>query len=437
MSNVARGFLFFVTLLIGVGVGWALGRGEADPRPPARRTIAELERDQAMYGELRGLLLEPETLTRVSLLSAELSNMGPEDLDSVAALLESHALGLGQIEAALLVRFWVTHDAEGASEWATSSRVSIPIRLAVLCALIETWASIDPEGPLPIVNEYLVFPSDLVPPAVLSSYVRGWYASGQPGVLEYLRTLEPSKARSRALTTFARQSLGGIGFDETAQILLDYPREDYQFRSQLWRYAAPEMLREDREKTLAFCAAYCDRFEGAFVRQRLAREWMNSPNVVPLEVMDWLSVAPAGQERDFAVQQALEIWTRDDSEALAEWGLELAQDQVDPWLYPGLAIVAAAVAHQDPYTAIELVEQIKPESARNMGLNRIGTFFMRNDPEEAEVWLTTASLPPSVVAGIRKNAVDPPLAEVKEPAQPVPSSVRVRPGLKAIRPNSS
>ncbi|MAJ61293.1 MAG: hypothetical protein CBC48_15920 [bacterium TMED88] len=440
MLNTARALVFLLTLCIGVGVGWALAQGKAGPQPPAPRNLVELERDQALYGELRGLLLEPETLTRVALLSAELSKMGPEDLDSVAAVLESNALGLGQVEAALLVRFWVTYDPEGAAGWATSSRVQVPVRLTVLCALVETWASFDPEAPIPIVDKYLVYPSDLVPPAVLSAFVRGWYASGQPGVLEYLRALEPSKSRSRGLTTYARASLGDVGFDGTAQILLDYPREDYRFRSQLWRYAAPEMLREDREKALAFCSAYCDRFEGAFVRVRLSREWMNEPDVVPLEVMEWLSAAPAGQERDFAVQQALEIWSIDDRESLADWGLELVQAPVEPWLYPGLAIVAAAVAYEDPYQAIELVQQVKPESARNQALARIGTFFIRNDPEEAEVWLTTAGLPSSVVARIRQDSVESPASvemPVEVPAKPAPSSVGVRPGLRAIRPNSS
>ena len=437
MSNSARTLVFLLTLCIGVGVGWALAQGTADRQPPVPRNLFELEQDQALYGELRGLLLEPETLTRVALLSEKLSEMGPEDLDSVIGLLESNALGIGQAEAALLVRFWVTYDPDGAAEWATSSRVQVPVRLTVLCALVETWASFDPEAVLPIVNKYLAYPSDLVPPSVLSAYVRGWYASGQPGVLEYLRALEPSKSRSRGLTTYARASLGDVGFDATAQTLLDYPREDFRFRSQLWRYAAPEMLREDHAKTMAFCSAYCDRFEGAFVRQRLSRQWMNEPDVVPLEVMEWLSTAPAGQERDYAVEQALEIWATDDREALADWGLELAQAPVEPWLYPGLSIVAAAVAYKDPYQAIKLVEQIKPENARDLALARIGTFFIRNHPEEAEAWLTTASLSPSVVASIREASVEA-KAPVVEPVtpSPSPSPAGVRPGLRAIRPNS-
>ena len=440
MSNSARGLVFLLTLCIGVGVGWALAQGKADRQPPAPRNLLELERDQALYGDLRGLLLEPETLARVALLSAKLAEMGAEDLDSVVALLESNALGIGQVEAALLVRFWVSYDPEGAAEWATSSRVQVPVRLTVLCTLVETWASFDPEAVLPIVDKYLVYPSDLVPPAVLSAYVRGWYASGQPGVLEYLRALDPSKSRSRGLTTYARASLGGVGYDGTAQILLDYPREDYNFRSQLWRYAAPEMLREDHEKTMAFCSAYCDRFEGAFVRVRLARQWMNQPDVVPQEVMEWISAAPAGQERDFAVQQALEIWSIDDRESLANWGLELVQTPIDPWLYPGLVIVAAAVAYEDPTQAIELVAQIKPENARNLGLERIGTFFLRNNPEEAESWLATASLPPSVVARIRERSVEtnePVNEPVNESVDQEPSPAGVRPGLRAIRPKSS
>ena len=229
MSNTARAFVFLLTLSTGVGIGWALAQGKADRQPPVPRNLLELEQDQALYGELRGLLLEPETLTRVALLSAKLSEMGPEDLDSVVGLLESNALGLGQVEAALLVRFWVTHDPEGAAEWVTSSRVPVPVRLTVLCALVETWASFDPEAPLPIVEKYLVYPSDLVPPAVLSAYVRGWYASGQPGVLDYLRALDPSKSRSRGLTTYARASLGDIGFDGTARQKTEIALENLMF----------------------------------------------------------------------------------------------------------------------------------------------------------------------------------------------------------------
>ena len=76
MSNTARAFVFLLTLSTGVGIGWALAQGKADRQPPVPRNLLELEQDQALYGELRGLLLEPETLTRVALLSAKLSEMG-------------------------------------------------------------------------------------------------------------------------------------------------------------------------------------------------------------------------------------------------------------------------------------------------------------------------------------------------------------------------
>ncbi|MDG2049117.1 MAG: hypothetical protein P8M78_03040 [Myxococcota bacterium] len=436
MSSSARTvLLILVVLCLGLGVGWAVGRRNTGPQPPTPRTPAEVERDQALSGELRGLLLERDTLTRVALLSAKLSELGPEDLGSVVELLESHALGLGQVEAALLVRFWVSYDPQGAAEWSTSSRVDVAIRLAVLCAVIETWASFDPEGPRQLVEEYLSFPSDLVPPTVLGAYVRGWYASGQPGVLGFLRTLEPSKARSRALTTFARQSLGDVGFDATAQLLLDYPPDDYRFRTQLWRYAAPEMLREDRAKTLAFCSAYCDRFGSSFVRQRLAREWMRQPDVVPAEVMEWLSNAKAGQERDFAVQQAVEIWAIDDQEGLADWGFELAQDEVEPWLYPGLAVIGSAVALQDPAVGIRLANQIRPEEQRHSALVRIGVGFIRNDPEAAEIWLESARLPPAAKDRIRQGAAGPD-EPTQQTVEPTPSRT-VKPGLRVVRPTSS
>ena len=111
------------------------------------------------------------------------------------------------------------------------------------------------------------------------------------------------------------------------------------------------------------------------------------------------------------------------------------------WLYTGLSIVAAAVAYEDPYQAIKLVEQIKPENARDLALARIGTFFIRNHPEEAEAWLTTASLSPSVVASIREASVKAkaPVVEPVTPSpspSPSPSPAGVRPGLRAIRPNS-
>ena len=394
-------FCVLISLALGLMPGCG-GREQVRLGPPEPFSEAELERNQARYGELEGLLRERETITRVGLLADHLQERGQGDVGAVAELLQSQAIGIGQVEAALLVRFWTTYAPEAAAQWAMSSKVSVDLRLTVLCTMVEAWASFDPEGVRPVVAQYLIYPSELVPPAILVAYVKGWYASGQPGLIAYLKGLEPSTARSRSLTEYTRQNLGKNGFDLTAQALLDYPRDDYRFRSLLWRQAAPELMRNDRTKALEFCAAHCDKFEGTFVRQNIARQWMLEDDVNRVEVMEWLSAAPAGRELNNSLRVASEIWEERDNAGLSEWGYVLLDSEVEPWHSAALPAVVRSLSRTDLPAALALAQNIQPQSLRETSLVRSGRLFFEQDPEAAEAWIETADLTPGLKARIRQ-----------------------------------
>ncbi len=56
---------------------------------------------------------------------------------------------------------------------------------------------------------------------------------------------------------------------------------------------------------MAFCDAHCEGPYGLHVRQKIALRWASRDGP---GAMEWVSNAPAGQERDWAVRSAMSGW---------------------------------------------------------------------------------------------------------------------------------
>lgn len=379
-----------VLLVLGFGVGYSVALEAASHKPPPEpRSPEEVEQAIEKMGELRGILLERNLLKRAELLAERLGQMGEDDVLAVETMLRAGAVGLGSVEAGLLTRFWGMYDPEDAAMWATTRAVPVGVRPIVTESAIEAWAASDPENARPFMEKLVSRMQGPSAEAAQDAFVRGWFATDEPGLVDYIRDQGDDVPALRNLTTLVQQRLHRDGWDATIAWLDGLPEDNPRFKRSVFRQAAPELFRFDREATLAWCEANCDGPYGEHTRAIIGRQWAAEDG---RGAMAWVASAPAGDERDRAVWAVYADWRRSDPDGLDAWIDAMGPDGIEPWFYPAVDRVAMAKSWDYPYEAYAWADKIPMEDRKELALITITRRFREVDEAGAEAWLAQSSL---------------------------------------------
>jgi len=366
-------------------------RPQAKFQTPQSRAAAAARRSaeprDAILDMILDVLREPDAFARASRLSALLPALGPGAVPEVRAALEDPAVDRGGVEITLLVRFWATHDPEGAVSWAWLKAPG-GYRAGAIGAVFEHWGKVDPEAAGKRLQGLSLLPSEKLDVAEIA-LVRGWFESGLPGLEDYIRDLGLGTSQQRALAAFAREAIQRDGPEAIARWAESIPDEDEKFKLDAFRQVGSELALADPAAAAAWCDAHCEGPFGTSVRMLIAQRWAARDGRA---AMQWLSTAPAGKERDWAVKGAYRGWFRRDREELSSWMTALGLDGVEPWLQPALEAHATWAGAKDPMEGLKWAAVITDGMVRERSYVKIAHRWYALDESAADAWLEQSPL---------------------------------------------
>ncbi len=390
MSKPVLSVVAVVLLVSSFALGWWVGSERVAPKPPPRpRTPEQVAQWIETRGEIRGILIEHNVLARALALSKLLAGAGPEQVPAVVTLLQTGAFGLGSVEAGLLTRFWAMHDPEAAADYALKHSAPLGVRPIVAETAIETWATQDPQAAREFVDSYLVNVAGAVGETAMSAFVRGWYQSGEPGLEQFVKDLGQGAPQRRHLAAYVDEMIYREGVDAVVQWLDEFPDDDERFKRTAYRAGAPVLMKADREFAKAWCEKHCDRGYAEHARALMAREWAREDGPAALE---WVSQAPAGDERDRAVWSTISDWRITDPNGAIAWVKGMDPDDVKPWLYPAVDRFANWLSWEQPLLAYRWAEHIQDPARREQVMITITHRYREVDEAGADAWLAQSPL---------------------------------------------
>ncbi len=178
------------------------------------------------------------------------------------------------------------------------------------------------------------------------------------------------------------------------------PEHDRRFKQDAVRQVASALAKIDQAAAVAFCDAHCEGPYGVNVRQRIAKQWASRDGPA---AMEWVSNAPAGQERDWAVKSAMSGWWREDREGLHRWMAAMGPENVEPWFQFALSWYASNIAWERPNEALRWAAAIEIDAARERTFVDVARRWRSQDESAADAWVEQSPLS----AEARERARDP------------------------------
>ena len=374
-----------LSAVAGAGIGYAFGR-TGNPHaalPPARPLIAGAPAGEADAAVVAALT-NPDRLAGVEALAAHLRRSGPESLPGIRAAFETVFLDVAELEVVLLAEWWADFDPKAAFQWSRDS--AIGHHPLVLRSVLEAWARRDPLAARDALQD-MRDPFQLR--ASLDSLISGWDASGQPGLMEYLRSLPAGVDALMAMMPLARLRVlrdGPEGAFAWAEALPDDAPEDVlRFKLQMFRRVATAAAPVDPEKTAAWAARHAQGPNGDGLLARTGTGWVTRSGGGE-KALRWLSGLEAGKQRDAAVEDTYVAWTRRDPDGATAW---LLSTSLEPWLEPALFVHASRLATSQPEQALSLARRMQNPEVRERTLVSIGNVWLQRDPDAARAWLAS------------------------------------------------
>jgi hypothetical protein len=382
-----------VVLLVAAGAfaaGYAVARRSSGPPGRPLKTGAAPATD-ALGAAVQAALLDPDRVAGIEKLAGLLHRSGPESLPQVRDAFEAVFLDVAEIEVVLLAEWWAAFDPSGAYAWSRNSVIARhPL---VLRAVIEAWARRDPQAAnaaLRAVRE----PGTLR--MCLDSLVSGWDASGQPGLMDYLRSMPVGVEPLMAMAPLARRHVLRDGPERTfawAESLPDDPPEDaLRFKLQMFRRVATAAADVDPAKASVWVARHAQGPNGDGLLARVGTVWAPRPGQGEI-AMRWLSTLAAGKQRDDGVQETFQAWNAYHPGEASAW---LAAQQDAAWLEPAFLQYAVYISRDHPDEAMSWVRRIQNADLRNRGFVAVGNTWLQNDEKAARAWLASDEPTPEV-----------------------------------------
>lgn len=371
-----------IALAVGSALGFAAGR--RSHAPPAGRPLkadaAHAPGDDA--AAVVAALTEPDRLAGVETLAGLLRRAGPESLDEIRSAFEAVFLDAAEIEVVLLAEWWADFDPKSAFDWSRQSRVAQhPL---VARSILEAWARRDPEAAR-AAFESMVEP--MARRACLDSLISGWDASGQPGLIEYLRAMPVGVEPLMAMAPLARRRVLRDGLERTFAWVEGLPEDTVEdalrFKLQLFRRVASEAASVDPEKAAAWVARHAEGPNGDGLLARVGSVWAERPGQGE-KALRWLSTLPAGHQRDDGVRDTFQAWAARAHDEATAW---LAAEPHAAWLEPAMLQHATRISREQPEEALGWARRIESVPLRTDAFVAVANVWLQRDPDAARAWL--------------------------------------------------
>jgi hypothetical protein len=370
------------------------------------KQVDDVPEDEAER-EIRAALDEPDGFVRLIALAQLLQRSGPSAVPAVARMVQraDDSVRPQAAELELLVRFWAQYEPERATRWAMVSPLAY--RTVVIAPAMEAWAVADPAA---AAHAALTGGSEKGAATQVAqvSVVRGWFASGNPGLVEYIESLPSGLNQLRAMSVFSRELVAQRGAEFAADWAVSLPDEPVAFKRDFIRQMSTAIAADDLEVATAFCEQVCDEPYGEGVRKRIAQQWAMADGPAAL---NWLSDAPPGPETDLAVRVAFDSWRKADQGEAFSWLSGIGSDGVERWLQPAVPIYAKILSATDPEAAMAWVELIPNDDELQITAVRVARRWRLVDEAAVEAWLEQSSLPEPMRQAARTTNVEAPIPQ--------------------------
>jgi hypothetical protein len=335
-----------------------------------------------------GILADPDPIQRAIRLGTYLENLGPEGLDEVRGALKDLSVDHDGVSITLLLAFWSNLDPSGAS-WYAMRTVPQGFSATAARTAVTAFARRDPKKALDQVAANTLVPRGS--PAVMEqALVRGWFESGQPGLVEYIAALGQAEGMQRALNELVRCALRRDGPEGIVRWIEDLPDEYRAFKLAAFRQAALALTTVDPTVGVAFCEAHCDGPYGEGLRALVARRYgaWDGP-----AAMAWVATAEPGAERDRAVIAAFEGWfASEDRPGLVKWYQAKGPEKAEPWLQPTFDLFATVQAAMAPEEALAWAQAVQDPQRREGAILNVLRTWRHVDPQAADAWIDQSPL---------------------------------------------
>src|SRR5262245_18051960 len=316
--------------------------------------------------ELHTALLEPDLLKRTAEVAGRLGPLGPEALGDVRAAYRGVNFDTGDVELVLLADWWARFDPKAAFDWAHQSKVGW--HPSVLAAVIRVWAEQDPvaagQAALSVQDERLL-------QAALVGVVRGWEASSQDGLEEFLSARPPgSAAGGRAIEASTRGKVAR-GTPEAAMAWAEsLPGRDddnplSSFKLDVIGRVAEVLVETEPEKAADWVARVRGTAARVVLLIRVGMRWAKKDGAA---AMRWLSALPSNRARPTAIQETYRSWYLRDPKAAGDW---IKAATLEPWLDPAVATYALQRSADDIHESLEWANRVVDPNRREGTLEKI------------------------------------------------------------------
>lgn len=332
-------------------------------------------------------LREPDAFKRIQRLSHLLPILGPAAVPDIKEALKDPSVDLGGAEIALLTRAWAMHEPGRALAWA-SMKPPIGLRLSALLPAAELWAKKDPQAALEGLGPLMLIPG-VNTKAVQIALVRGWYDSGEPGLVDFIRDMGMGFERQRGLGVYARRAIQEAGVEAVMRWAESLPDEPEKFKLNAFRQVASELTQAQPAAGVAWCEAHCEGAFGSEMRMLVGIRWAAQD---PLAALEWLSSYRAGKVRDRAVRDSYRRWVQLDREAAHAWTESVGRESAEAWFGPIAEVHAHMLSYRDSQQALSWVAAIHDEERREQSYVAIARRWREKDETAAEAWLVESPL---------------------------------------------
>ncbi len=373
----------------GPGSRWGL---ELDLPTPRSKAVPEPFAPPGLAGEVRDILLDPDTFARTEKLAHKLSELGPDALEPVRTAYDSVLLDAGDTELVLFGEWWAGFAPREALQWTEenwNTRQSVPVVRGVMRA----WGRSDPLTAIEAASA--VAPNDVQRRLWVDYVLRGWDESVIDGALSFVESLGHGPERQWALTVLTRRRVmrdGPAAVIEWAEALPEY---DEPLKLNAYRRVAGSVAEVDTELAVVFAERHMDGPYGKGLPERVGMKWVMRE---PEAAMRWLSSLPPSPNRDSGVMETYRVWLAWDRPAAQAW---IAAEKHEEWLDPAVALYARSISRGDPSGALDIAMGLAEGDLRNHTVGKIARQWLLREPEAADQWLSKSGLPEDLVRKIR------------------------------------
>jgi hypothetical protein len=335
----------------------------------------------AAHDSVLSALRKSDALERSAALAATFEQLGPADVPEVRRAFRNAQFSVALGDRVLLAHWWGRHDPNGALEWARRELESPQI---VEIAL-EEFAAVDPDAAQRELQS--------LPPqrklALGQALIRGWFRSGKPGLVEYIRSHEYGIQQAQLLSAYLRALMGRDGPDAVTAWARSLPPElSQRDREMAYQRVTATLASLDPALAFGFALEHFRGESGAGLMQIVAAPWGRSDGLAAVTKMSQLGDGP---QKLAGVDTAWRAWLKVDRPA----ALDFAASSVDePWFDRSLEYYARIIGVRDgPREGMKLADTIRDPVLKQDAYVKIARYWRGSDEQAVREWLKTVDLP--------------------------------------------